>query len=126
MIPRPNLRKARFRDGKLILIASCLLFSIQVLSYALEPEEKEDLGAGLFANCVQNLDEAANDGRLFQEITKPPSLKEQEQFCQCHALETVKAVSEWSATRLMLEDKPSPEYLNVMLQSASFCKSQTQ
>jgi hypothetical protein len=114
------------RSRKPFLIGLSLLFSLQVIviSYALEPDEKEDLGAGLFANCIQNLDEAAYDGRLSQDTNKPPSLREQEQFCQCHAQETVKAVSEWPASRLILEDKPSPEYLNAMLQTASFCRSQ--
>jgi hypothetical protein len=106
------------------LVCFLHLFGLQGVTEALEAEEKDDLGAGLFENCIQSLDQAAVEGRLSRDSNPPPSLIEQEQFCQCHAQETVKAVAEWPANRLIMEDKPSPDYLNAMMQTASLCRSQ--
>lgn len=85
--------------------------------WALNPDEQEELQDGLLSGCIEQMRQQHESGGV------DVPLKTLQGFCQCSSSETVKAVSSWNEERLVDQDKPSAEYLTVMLQAASTCKA---
>lgn len=101
-----------------------LAFGNPLSVWALDATEQEDLQFGLFDECIAQMRANHEAGAMETDTKVPPTLRQIEGFCRCSAKETVSQVSTWQPEHLVNGNNPSPEYLNVLMRSASTCKAE--